>query len=129
MKLTDIYNMQHTLKPYLINAFYSWAMDIGYSPLIQIEKWRNNIIPQHLDPENDLIFNIHPKAVRNLVFGKDKIEFEALFQGNPSQISIDYQSISRIYNSEDSFGLDFECPVEEEQPSTLNKKSHLQLVK
>lgn len=117
--------MQQNLKRYLINAFYSWCMDIGYTPLINTKKWSKNILPDYLTYEEEVVFNIHPRSVRNLVFGKDTIEFEALFKGTPAQVILDYESIASIYNYEDDYGLDFE--IDEEKIE--KKKPNLTLIK
>lgn len=121
--------MQHTLKPYLINAFYTWCMDLGYTPLFSVTKWHSNVLPNHLLNDPSITFNIHPNAIRNLVFGKDKVEFEALFNTYTFQIIIDYKSITSIYNKEEQSGLDFEMIIEEQSTEqNSNKKSHLTLV-
>ena len=36
---------KNTFKPYLINAFYTWAIDIGFTPLIEVENHPDNQIP------------------------------------------------------------------------------------
>lgn len=111
--------MQQTFKPYLINAFYTWSMDIGYTPLITIENWSKNLIPNHLHNQNHTIFNIHPNAVKNLILGKEKIEFEANFSGNIEHIEVYYDSISSIFNKEDNFRLDFEIKKENNKPNLV----------
>lgn len=105
------------LKPYMINAFYTWSIDLGLTPLIEIQKDCENNIPAELSDEDTVIFNIHPNATRNLVFGKEHIEFQAKFNGQSQQITILHTTISRIFNREDNYGLDFDT---EESPS--NKK-------
>lgn len=122
--------MHETLKPYLINAFYSWCMDIGYTPLISVIKWNENILPDHLSHENDITFNIHPKAVRNLIFSKDTIEFEAMFDGQAFQITIHHKSLSSIHTSEGEHGLNFDInEIIEEQEESLKKKPQLVVIK
>lgn len=117
--------MQHTLKPYLINAFYTWSMDIGYTPLLTVQKWNQNLIPEDLTHDKFIIFNIHPSAVKNLIFGKDIIEFEAMFSGKAQHISLHYKSIFSIYNKEDNYGLEFETIMEKKE----NKRPNLILIK
>lgn len=117
--------MQHSLKPYLINAFYTWSMDIGYTPLLTVQEWADNIIPEHLAKESHIIFNIHPTAVKNLIFGKNVLEFDAMFAGVPHHVALYYKSIFSIYNKEDSYGLEFEVIMEKKEP----KKPNLILIK
>lgn len=107
-------NKKHplTLKPYLINAFYNWCMDMGYTPMLKIHKYSKNKIPEHLIKIDELNFNIHADAVRNFIFSKNKIEFEAMFGNDPHFVSLDYNSISKIFNRETNDYLDFEISSE-----------------
>lgn len=110
--------MQHaTFKPYLVNAFYSWCMDIGYTPLVKVQKSTFNHLPEHLKEQTEVIFNIHPKATRNFIFSKNKIEFEIMCDGIVFQVSLDYRTISRIYTRENHFGVDFDLELDESDAS------------
>jgi stringent starvation protein B len=95
-----------TFTPYIVNAFYTWCMDMGMTPLVSTYFDNNNMLPEHLKDEDNIILNIHPNAVRNLVFGKDSVEFEALFNQQPFQVVLYYDSIECIYSKEDGYGLD-----------------------
>jgi stringent starvation protein B len=102
------YKMKYrtTFTPYIVNAFYTWCMDMGMTPLVSTYFDNNNMLPDHLKDEDSIILNIHPNAVRNLVFGKDSVEFEALFNQKPFQVVLYYDSIECIYSKEDGYGLD-----------------------
>lgn len=100
-------NYQFTLKPYLINAFYTWALDLKLTPLIEIKQHKENDIPPHLLHEKSIIFNVHPNATKNIIFGKATLQFEALFSSKIYIVNIDYSSILRIFTKEDGYGLEF----------------------
>lgn len=108
--------MNKTLKPYLINAFYSWCMDTGKTPMIVSYSCFKNNIPPHLINEEYILLNIHPHAVRNLVFSKDNISFEAQFENEIFQVIINYDSISNIYSKEEEEGLEFPLEIENFKP-------------
>lgn len=116
-----------TLKPYMLNAFYTWSIDLGFTPLIEVQPYEKNILPNHLINQN-IILNIHHNATRNLVFGKDKIDFQARFDGNSYDITIYHYSIRKILNKEDKYGLDFDLELEQEEQSKKSKPK-LYLVK
>lgn len=131
-------NQRNTFKPYLINAFYTWTMDIGFTPLIEINYSSKNIIPQILKEKETIVFNIHPSSINNLVFGKDSIEFEARFSSTPHNISIYHESIKKIFSKEDGYGLEFNLfdEVNKNESSNLSEnlrpikqKGHLILIK
>jgi stringent starvation protein B len=118
-----------TLKPYMLNAFYTWAIDLGLTPLIEVQKNSGNQIPPQLNPDDTVIFNIHPNATRNLVLGKEHIEFHAKFNGISEQITVLHSSISRIFNKEDNYGLDFDIEIPPEDKKIKKLKPILKIVK
>lgn len=99
--------MNKTLKPYLINAFYSWCMDTGKTPMIVAYSCYKNKTPENLAQEEYILLNIHPHAVRNLVFSKNNISLDAQFSDSIDNVIISYDSISTIYSKEEEEGLEF----------------------
>lgn len=112
---------KNTFKPYLINAFYTWAIDTGFTPLIEVEIHQDNQIPEILKDKNPIVFNIHPSATRNLIFSKDFIEFEAKFSQQLQKLSIHNKSITRVFSKEDGYGLEFKI-FEQLEQSDASKK-------
>lgn len=120
-----------TLKPYVINSFYTWAIDLGFTPLIEVKTHTKNKIPEHLSSQDSIVFNIHPSAIRNLVFGKEHIEFQANFNIKDDeeyieQIVISHNSITKIFNREDKYGLHFDIEAEKKESKP---KPHLSIIK
>lgn len=120
-----------TLKPYVINSFYTWAIDLGFTPLIEVKTNKKNTIPKHLSSQDSIVFNIHPSAIRNLVFGKEHIEFQANFNIDNDkeyieQVIINHSSIIKIFNREDKYGLYFDIEAEKKE---LKPKPSLSIVK
>lgn len=104
-----------SLVPYLISAFYTWSIDLGFTPLISLNGSSKNKLPEHLQ-NAEIILNIHPNSVRNMVFGKDTISFEAMFEGEGFPVIICHESIVKIFNREDLYGLDLTINVEKIKP-------------
>lgn len=129
---------RNNFKPYLINAFYTWAMDINFTPLIEVSSTSKNKIPEMLKDKETIIFNIHPSSVKNLIFGKDFIQFEARFSGESCNLSISHQSIKKIFSKEDGYGLEFnvfdeanklESNLKTDTLKPIKQKKHLVLIK
>lgn len=131
---------RNNFKPYLINAFYTWAMDINFTPLIEVSNASKNKVPDSLKSKDTIIFNIHPSSVRNLIFGKDFIEFEARFSGEPCGLSIAHDTIKKIFSKEDGYGLEFKVFDEVNKVESnlysdtdtlkpIRQKKHLVLIK
>lgn len=110
-----------SLKPYIINAFYTWAIDVGYSPIIEITKSDNNDLPDFIKNKPVFNLNIHPSSIRSMVFNKENIILEAFFKNNAFILKIDYQSISKIFNDEDGYGLEFDINDFEKNSDTLKE--------
>lgn len=108
--------MNKGLKPYLINAFYSWCMDTHKTPMIVVYSCLRNKIPNDLIHEEYILLNIHPHAVRNLVFSKNTISFEAQFHEKIQSVVILYESISTIYSKEEEEGLEFPIDLQSLKP-------------
>jgi len=106
---------KHSLIPYLINAFYTWSIDLGFTPLISIKSTIRNQLPENLQ-NSEVILNIHPNSVRNMVFGKDTLSFEAMFEGESFPVVVEHESILKIFNREDLYGLDLANNVEKIKP-------------
>ena len=111
---------KNTFKPYLINAFFTWSIDSGLTPLIEIDVKKNKL-PICLSTQSMIILNIHTNSVRNLVFTKNLIEFEAKIKGTFYKLSIEHNNINKIFNKEDGYGLEF---VHEENINIGEKLTH-----
>ena len=82
-------NHKAHLKPYLINAFYTWAMDLEFTPLIEVNHLflkNQNILLEN--KSSNFIFNIHPAATRNMIFSKMGITFETTINNETNIINI-----------------------------------------
>lgn len=112
---------QNNIKPYLMLAFYTWAIDSNVVPLLEVRPHEQNVIPEELKNKSKIIFSIHPKSVQNLIFGKKFIEFQARFQGTPFQVSICHEAISKIFNKDTGNGLEFNETIEVNQLETANE--------
>jgi stringent starvation protein B len=88
--------MKNTFKPYMINAFYAWCMDYSFTPLVIVKKYELNVVPKNIEDNKINIFNIHPSAIKNLVFERNFMCFEAMFSGTPFDVTIFYESISYV---------------------------------
>ena len=99
--------MKNTLKPYIINAFYSWCMDYQFVPLILVSKDDSNILPGHIENLDFNTFNIHPRSIKNLIFEKNYMIFFAMFDRNEFEVKINYDAISSIFVDQMDYKIDF----------------------
>jgi stringent starvation protein B len=128
-------NNNKTLKPYLINAFYTWTMDNSTTPLIEVVYDIYNVLPNSVKQQSVLVLNIHPDATRDIVLGKNDLQFEAMFDGEEFKVTITYESIQKIFTKEDGYGLEFTVDYEKLKTNYLSnggrkiiQKKHLTLI-
>ena len=139
-------NHKAHLKPYLINAFYTWAIDLEFTPLIEVNHLflkNQNILLEN--KSSNFIFNIHPSATRNMIFSKIGITFETTINNETNIINLPYIYLEKIFCKEDGYGIKFsqksafesinhgtihyEKHLTENDPFNNKSKSHLVLVK
>lgn len=129
-------NNNKTLKPYLINAFYTWTMDNKATPLIEVVFDIYNVLPESVKHQNLVVLNIHPDATKNIVLGKSELEFDAMFSGEECKVKITYESIQKIFTKEDGYGLEFTVDYDKLKSNYLSnngqkiiQRKHLTLIK
>jgi stringent starvation protein B len=133
-------------KPYLVRAFNEWILDSGCTPYIAVNANfpRCNVPLEHVE-NGEIIFNISPQAIRELIIGSETLEFRASFSSIIRIISVPIQAILAIYAEENGQGMFFDSEEEgmidpeewsnspaPEEPSTAattkKQPSHLRLV-
>ncbi len=103
-------------KPYLIRSIYEWCNECEYTPLLSVKASHEIDIPTDFIKNGEIIFNIHPDAVHNLVIGNDIISFSARFNGVAQEIIFQTESVNGIYAREVNQGIAFpETHLSEEQ--------------
>ncbi|NCQ52193.1 hypothetical protein GW796_09970 [archaeon] len=122
-------NNNKTLKPYLINAFYTWTIDNKTTPLIEVVYDTYNVLPNSVKNDMSVILNIHPDATRNMLLGKSYLQFEALFNGEDFNVCITYESIQKIFNKENGYGLEFTLDPNQLKTEYLGKKTTKTIIK
>lgn len=103
-------------KPYLIRSIYEWCSECGYTPLLSVKANHEMDIPTDFIKNGEIIFNIHPDAVHNLVIGNDIISFSARFDGIAKEIVFHTEAVSGIFAREVNQGISFpETQLDKEQ--------------
>lgn len=136
----------NTIKPYLLQAFYTWCIDYAATPMVEVSKDSRHHLPAHLTHEEILRFDINPNAINDFVFGKEGMTFEARFgsvkDGIVQDVFLHYHAVTKIFAKETGEGLNFstflvnhnvtegsEDNKENKQDKAEKKKTYLQLVK
>jgi len=123
----------NTIKPYLLQAFYTWCIDYAATPMVEVSRDSRHQLPGHLTQEDILRFDINPNAINNFVFGKEGITFEARFGSIVEKVFLHYHTLTKIFAKETGEGLNFSTFLVNHNTSEENEgdniEKNLRLVK
>ena len=131
-------------QPYFLRALYEWCVDSGYTPHITVRVDGGARVPVAYVKDGQIVLNIGPNAVRNLLIDNVWVSFSARFGGVAQDIQVPVANVIAIYARETGEGMAFGGAEEaaaapEPQPSVPSDaspnpqpprgRSHLRLVK
>jgi stringent starvation protein B len=94
--------IKKTLKQHTLHAFYSWAAENGFTPMVYVVNNENCMVPPSLSKSPHFWLNLHPDAIRNYEETTDGIFFTARFSGNPFKVYIEWPSIIGVKVAENN---------------------------
>jgi stringent starvation protein B len=98
-------------KPYLTRAIYEWILDNGLTPHLLVDAgYPGTEVPAQFVQDGQIILNLAPTAVRNLVMGNEWISFGARFSGTPYELLIPSEAVLGIFSRENRQGMVFAAP-------------------
>ena len=121
-------------RPYLIRAIYEWVVDNDLTPMLVVRNGGTEL-GTALEDDQLTVYNISPRAVRDLVIDEESIRFHARFQGVSKHMVLDVEKVARIFCKENNEGLIFpwddgeSSPPSDEDPTSLKGPPHLKVVK
>ena len=115
-------------RPYLVRALYDWILDNRCTPHILVYADAEGVdVPREHVQGGQVVLNIDPTAIRNLLMDKQAVSFSARFSGKETDIYIPMQAIMGIITRETGQGMMFDfmeppSPPDDDQ-STDSKSS------
>lgn len=102
-------------RPYLLRAFYEWIVDNNLTPYLVVDATIPGVrVPQQHVQNGQIVLNINPSAVGNLLLGNDAVTFNARFGGSPFALNIPQRAVLAIYARENGAGTMFTAEEDEE---------------
>lgn len=97
-------------RPYLVRAIYEWINDNLLTPYLLINaEEKGAFVPQQYIKDGQIVLNIAPHAVNQLIMDNDAIGFSARFGGVPQQVYVPMRAIMGLYARENGQGLFFDA--------------------
>lgn len=98
-------------RPYLVRALYEWILDNDLTPHLLVDaEYPGTQVPAEFVQDGQIVLNIAPSAVRNLVMGNDRIHFGARFGGMARELSVPTEAVLGIFARENHQGMLFPQP-------------------
>lgn len=136
-------------QPYFLRALYEWCVDSGYTPHITVRVDGATKVPVAYVQDGQIVLNVGPNAVRNLLIDNVWVSFSARFGGVSQEIQVPIANVVAIYARETGEGMAFgggedavaeasagtgaEAETSQQTPapsdSSPKGRSHLRLVK
>jgi stringent starvation protein B len=112
-------------KPYLIRAIYEWLLDNGLTPHLLVDtNYPGTEVPLELAPDGQIVLNLAPGAVRDLVLGNEWISCGARFGGIPRELLVPAEAVLGIFSRENRQGMLFPQP---DYPESEGESAHTAL--
>ena len=96
-------------KSYLVRAIHTWCLDNELTPHILAGTGYDGIIvPDEYITDGQILFNLSPRATRDLSINEQAVEFLANFGQKVIKIRLPMESIISIYSYENGEGITFD---------------------
>jgi len=104
-------------RPYLVRALYEWILENECTPYILVNAFLNGVeVPQEHVKDGQIILNISPSAVQNLMVHDNAIEFDGRFAGIPKRVYVPIAAVMGVYAKENGQGMVFDSEGSLPQP-------------
>ncbi len=105
----------------MIRALYEWIVDNKSTPYLLVDAHSSDVsVPQEfVNKDGQIVLNISPSAVKDLMVSNESLTFNARFGGIPRDIFVPCGAILGIYARENGQGMIFE-PENGTQPTPPN---------
>jgi stringent starvation protein B len=118
--------------PYLLRGINEWILDNGCTPFLVVDATAKDVSvpPEHVK-DGQIVLNISPTAVRELVIDDEFLSFSGRFQGVAWQIYTPMSAVLGIITRENGEGMWFpkEDPPTEPEPTEKPSKPSLRVIK
>lgn len=96
-------------RPYLLRAIYEWTNDNKLTPYLLVNAELAGVqVPRQHVQDGQIVLNIAPHAVNQMIMNNDAVSFSARFGGVSQQLYIPMAAVLGLYARENGQGLFFD---------------------
>ncbi|MGK0441329.1 MAG: stringent starvation protein B, partial [Pseudohongiellaceae bacterium] len=104
-------------RPYMVRALYEWILDNDSTPYILVNALDETVlVPMEHIKNGQIVLNVSPSAVRDLLLSNESMTFSGRFGGVPMDIYAPMSAVLGIYARENGQGMMFELDDYEPEP-------------
>ena len=98
-----------SLKNYIFNAVYRWAIAEGYAPYVIIDTIISGVrLPPQFSDQDSITLNVSPGAANQFILDENGwIFFSARFSGKSYNVELPLQAVQAVYARETGKGISF----------------------
>lgn len=102
------------MKGYVVEAYYKWIVESGFTPYLLVDATVDHIeVPMEYVQDGQIVLNVAPQAIRDIVFHKSYVSFRTQFSGVTFSVYIPMIAILSIYANENGEGKAFDMAEED----------------
>ncbi len=110
-------------RPYIVRALYDWIVGNDCTPYILVNAYGDDVeVPQEHVKDGQIILNISPAAVQNLLIRSEAVDFDGRFAGIPKHVYVPIAAVMGIYAKENGQGMIFDPETSLPMPPTPTGK-------
>ena len=95
-------------RPYIVRAIYEWIVDNDCTPHLLVDATCHGVIvPETFVKDGQIVLNISPHAIKDLLIDINGLSFNARFGGVPMAVFVPVVAILAIYAKENGQGMVF----------------------
>jgi stringent starvation protein B len=100
-------------RPYIIRALYEWILDNECTPYVLVNAMADGVeVPQQYVKNGQIVLNVSPIAVMDLLLTNEAMQFNGRFAGMPMDIFVPMSAVMGIYAKENGQGMIFDLDEE-----------------
>ncbi len=95
-------------RPYLLRALYEWIVDSDEVPYVLVDATSPGVcVPEAHVKDNQIVLNLGPSAVRDLLIEDDAVTCGGRFSGHHFDLYLPMAAIRAIYARDTQLGMVF----------------------
>lgn len=110
-------------RPYIVRALYEWILENDCTPYVLVNAMADHVeVPRQFVKNGQIVLNVSPVAVMDLLISNDVLVFNGRFGGVPMNIHVPMTAVMGIYARENGQGMMFDLEEPDPGPQTRPPK-------